>query len=70
MIDVDLLDLFGKRLTLCKELFSAVDFSSAEFAIVFARWNFYLGLPWSDPYYQPFLLASAQPGESNRADQR
>jgi hypothetical protein len=28
----------------------------AEFAIVTARWNFYLGLPQSDPFHRSFLL--------------
>jgi peptidoglycan/LPS O-acetylase OafA/YrhL len=31
-------------------------FQGAEFAIITARWNFYLGLPQSDPFSRSFLL--------------
>ncbi len=31
-------------------------FQGAEFAIITARWNFYLGLPQSDPFHRSFLL--------------
>ena len=31
-------------------------FLGAEFAIITTRWNFYLGLPQSDPFHRSFLL--------------
>jgi hypothetical protein len=31
-------------------------FQGAEFAIITVRWNFYLGLPQSDPFHRSFLL--------------
>jgi hypothetical protein len=31
-------------------------FQGAEFAIIKARWNFYLGLPQSDPFHRSFVL--------------
>ena len=57
LIHIDLIDPFGERLVICKDLFSTIDFSGTEFIILFARWNFYLGLPWSDPFYRPYGLA-------------
>jgi len=35
-------------------------FQGAEFAIITARWNFYLGLPQSDPFHRSFLLTDDQ----------
>jgi hypothetical protein len=35
-------------------------FQGAEFAIITVRWNFYLGLPQSDPFHRSFLLVDGQ----------
>jgi peptidoglycan/LPS O-acetylase OafA/YrhL len=35
-------------------------FHGAEFAIITVRWNFYLGLPQSDPFHRSFLLVDDQ----------
>jgi hypothetical protein len=35
-------------------------FQGAEFAIISVRWNFYLGLPQSDPFHRSFLLIDGQ----------
>lgn len=64
LISVDVIDPFGERVTACNEFFANVDFSGFDFLVVSARWNFYLGLPWSDPYYKPFELAAEQEGEA------
>jgi hypothetical protein len=36
--------------------FDPKTFQGAEFAIIAARWNFYLGLPQSDPFHRSFVL--------------
>ena len=36
--------------------FDPKPFQGAEFAIIATRWNFYLGLPQSDPFHRSFLL--------------
>src|SRR5581483_8234584 len=64
LLGVDVINPFGERVTACNDYFANVDFSGVDFAIVSARWNFYLGLPWSDPYYQPFELAAELSGET------
>jgi len=38
--------------------FDPKTFQGAEFAIIAARWNFYLGLPQSDPFHRSFLLTN------------
>jgi hypothetical protein len=43
--------------------FQRIAFSGAEFAIIAARWNFYLGLPASDPYYRSYLLTDREAGK-------
>ena len=35
-------------------------FQGAEFVIITVRWNFYLGLPQSDPFHRSFLLTDDQ----------
>jgi hypothetical protein len=35
-------------------------FQGAEFAIIAVRWNFYLGLPQSDPFHRSFLVIDGQ----------
>ncbi|MBV8838714.1 MAG: hypothetical protein JO000_19440, partial [Alphaproteobacteria bacterium] len=58
IIGVDMVDHFGDRVVVCNEMFSNLDLSGRDFAVLFARWNLYLGLPQSDPLYPPFRLAS------------
>jgi peptidoglycan/LPS O-acetylase OafA/YrhL len=48
----------GEPQTYCREFFRQIAFPDAEFLILAARWNFYLGLPPSDPFYHSFVLAS------------
>jgi hypothetical protein len=63
LLHVDTDTWSGERIAGCKEGFAAIDFSGADFVVVVARWNYYLGLPWSDPFYPPPRLTPAQPGE-------
>ena len=44
-----------------------MQFGNAEFAIVFARWNYFLGLPASDPYYPSARLLPTD-GSGNNAN--
>ncbi len=50
----------GQVASYCEPFFERIAFDGAEFAILVARWNFYLGLPPSDPYYRSFRLADKQ----------
>ena len=50
----------GRIASYCDPFFQSIAFQGAEFAIIVARWNFYLGLPPSDPYYRSSLLVDAQ----------
>jgi hypothetical protein len=38
-------------------------FDGADFMIIIARWNFYLGLPPSDPFYRSSTLVDDQPAD-------
>lgn len=50
----------GEPVLQCKPFYQKVDFHEVEFAILAARWNFYLGLPPSDPYYRSYALVAEQ----------
>jgi peptidoglycan/LPS O-acetylase OafA/YrhL len=57
-------DYAGRPLTFCEPYFQKIAFGGDEFAIVVARWNFYLGLPPSDPFYRSSYLVA----ESGKRD--
>ena len=48
----------GEPAVYCPPFFNKIDFHGAEFVIVVARWNYYLGLPPSDPYYPSAVLVA------------
>jgi peptidoglycan/LPS O-acetylase OafA/YrhL len=45
----------------CDSVYGQIKFKNAEFLIVVARWNFYLGLPSSDPFDPSDSLVSRPP---------
>lgn len=56
LFQADVIDQRGWLQTYCHEFFRRIVFTDAEFLIVFARWNFYLGLPPADPFYRSSVL--------------
>lgn len=56
LLNTDVTDHRGRPLTFCEPFFRKIDFGGAEFAIIVARWNFYLDLPPSDPFYRSYIL--------------
>jgi peptidoglycan/LPS O-acetylase OafA/YrhL len=44
----------------CPPFFQNMRFHDADYVIIAARWNFYLGLPPSDPFYRSYLLVDQQ----------
>ena len=44
----------------CTPFFQQLGFHGAEFVIISARWNYYLGLPPSDPFYRSSVLVAKQ----------
>jgi len=63
LLQIAVNDYAGRPLTFCRAFFQNIVFGGDEFAIIIARWNFYLGLPPSDPFYRSYLLI-AEPAES------
>jgi hypothetical protein len=61
---VDITSPYLKRDTRCNTFFSSIDFSRAEFAIVVARWNFYMVKPDSGAFYRAFDFVSEDPREN------
>jgi len=57
----------GALAAYCPPFYRQVQFGNAEFAIVFARWNYFLGLLASDPYY-PSARLLPMDGSSNKAN--
>jgi len=53
----------GELATECESGLAAIDLSKTDFIIMFARWSYYLDLPWSDPLYPPPHLVPVQPDE-------
>ncbi|NWG23264.1 MAG: acyltransferase [Pseudorhodoplanes sp.] len=49
-------DFRGEPRSFCPEFFRRIAFADAEFLILVARWNFYLGLPPSDSFRKTFTL--------------
>ncbi len=62
LLHIDIVDPSGERNETCNKLFGSVDFSDSEFLVVTARWNLYLGLPWSELYYRQYGLTDEQAG--------
>jgi peptidoglycan/LPS O-acetylase OafA/YrhL len=64
LFQADVIDQRGWLQTYCHEFFRRIAFTDAEFLIVFARWNLYLGLPPSDPFYRSSVLKAAHGTDS------
>lgn len=62
LLHTDIIVPPDERVKDCAALYEGIDFSGSEFVILAARWNFYLGLPWSDPYYRTYELADERIG--------
>jgi|ERR1039458_10366547 peptidoglycan/LPS O-acetylase OafA/YrhL len=58
LLNVSVLDHSGTRQQECDNNYRNLDLTGFEFLILEARWNNYLGLPPSDPFYPSFLLTS------------
>lgn len=56
LLETNLQDQAGR--TRCNPFFHEIAFRGYEFAIFAARWNFYLGLPQSDPFDRSLTLVS------------
>ncbi|HZP70017.1 MAG TPA: acyltransferase family protein [Pseudolabrys sp.] len=63
ILDAAVKDGRGRVAPYCEVFSRHIDFQGAEFAIVSARWNFYLGLPQSDPFHRSFVLFDPQSGK-------
>ncbi len=50
----------GRIASYCDPQFEQLSFQGDEFAVISVRWNYYLGLPQSDPYYRSAVLVDAQ----------
>jgi peptidoglycan/LPS O-acetylase OafA/YrhL len=48
----------GAPVSFCTSFYQRMSFAGAEFAIIAARWNFYLNLPPSDPFDRSYSLAA------------
>ena len=48
----------GERASYCDPFYQQIKFDNSEFVIIAARWNYFLGLPPSDPYYRSALLVA------------
>jgi peptidoglycan/LPS O-acetylase OafA/YrhL len=51
----------GNEALFCRPFFKSFAFEGAEFLILAVRWNYYLGLKPSDPFYPPMTLNSDPP---------
>jgi peptidoglycan/LPS O-acetylase OafA/YrhL len=58
----------GRPFEFCEPFFQKIDFGDADFVIIVARWNFYLNLPPSDPFYHSFILVDSEGRQSNPYD--
>ena len=50
----------GRIASYCEPFFKKIAFQGDDFAIIAARWNYYLGLPPSDPFYASSFLVAPQ----------
>ena len=48
----------GRIASYCEPFFQKISFQGDDFAIITARWNYYLGLPPSDPLYASSVLVA------------
>ena len=58
LLETNLQDQTGRTMSRCNHFFHEIAFRGYQFAIFAARWNFYLGLPQSDPFDRSFTLIS------------
>jgi hypothetical protein len=58
LLETNLQDQTGRTVSRCNHFFHEIAFRGYQFAIFAARWNFYLGLPQSDPFDRSFTLVS------------
>ncbi|HZQ12526.1 MAG TPA: acyltransferase family protein [Pseudolabrys sp.] len=59
ILNAEVKDDRGRIASYCDPFFQKIAFQGDEFAIITARWNFYLGLPPSDPLYASDTLVAA-----------
>jgi hypothetical protein len=50
----------GRIASYCEPFLEKIAFQGEDFAILAARWNYYLGLPASDPFYASSVLVASQ----------
>jgi peptidoglycan/LPS O-acetylase OafA/YrhL len=60
LLQIAVQDHTGQPLFFCRPFFQDIVLDGAEFVIIAARWNFYLGLPPSDPFYRSSVLVNEQ----------
>jgi len=56
LLQTEVTDLVGNPALYCHPFYENLAFADAEFLIISARWNYYLGLPPSDPFYHSAIL--------------
>jgi hypothetical protein len=54
----------GQPVSYCPPFFQKIALDGNEFVILMARWNYYLGLPPSDPYFRSVVLAGIGEGDA------
>lgn len=65
LIGVSIRDARGRSATYCQSFLGAHSFDGQDFVVMLARWNYYLGLPPSDPYFRSASFAPEDaPGKS------
>jgi peptidoglycan/LPS O-acetylase OafA/YrhL len=64
LLSTDVADHRGRPASFCDPFFKRITFEQNDFAIITARWNYYLDLPPSDPFYRKMRL-SAQAGAAD-----
>jgi peptidoglycan/LPS O-acetylase OafA/YrhL len=60
LLKIQLEDYNGKVIPRCPPFFDQIAFQGDEFAIFAARWNFYFGLPQSDPFDRSVIMVDEQ----------
>jgi SGNH domain (fused to AT3 domains) len=57
LLQIAVNDHRGQPVPYCPSFFQNIALSGNEFVILMARWNYYFGLPPSDPFFQSVVLA-------------
>jgi len=66
LLDTAVKDDRGRIASYCDPFFKKIAFQGNDFAIIAARWNYYLGLPPSDPFYASSFLVAAHAAEGQQ----